>query len=484
MPQFSSPFAQRREGFIACENRGSRSRETSGDGTSSTEFSRIRLPEPFTTLPFTTLPFAVHRWLICVALFVFAWLVPWTAGGRAAEGDVDSLVTLLEFVIEVDQETAAQCLGTLRAAVQSGELDRERLARVRKQLDEKFSAIVAAGPENPLYLDVALVAGSWGDAAAIAALGKLVAAPDRNAADRLSALDALAATRQAGLLELAPGLLTETDASPVFVSRVLTALARYDAPGVADVVLTAYPRLAADVQPRAVELLTQRPAWSKRLVEAIGRGELPTTVLNANQVARLQASRDAELVELVRTRWGTVRAERNPQRARVIQEMRELVTTTRGDAARGQLVFNKVCGQCHKIHGQGQDVGPDITRNGRASFDQLLSNVFDPSLVIGAAYQARTVITTEGRVLTGLVAEDNAQRVVLKIQGGKQEVIPRDQVDEMVVSKLSLMPEDLEKQLKPRELVDLFQFLTLDGPPGDPASALIPGAPGATGAPR
>ena len=276
---------------------------------------------------------------------------------------------------------------------------------------------------------------------------------------------------------MAPDLLVEPNASSTFVSRVLTSLGRYDAPSVADIVLKSYPRLAANVQPRAIELLTQRPSWSKRLVESIGKESLPTSVLSANQVARLQASRDAELVELVRTRWGTVRTERNPQRTQVIGDIRELLTSTIGDPLRGQLVFNKVCGQCHKIYGQGQEVGPDITRNGRASFDQLLSNVFDPSLVIGAAYQARTVITTEGRVLTGLVAEDNEQRLVLKIQGGKQEVVPRDKVDEVVVSKLSLMPEDLEKQLKPQELVDLFQFLTLDHAPQDPQAALIPGAP-------
>ena len=87
----------------------------------------------------------------------------------------------------------------------------------------------------------------------------------------------------------------------------------------------------------------------------------------------------------------------------------------------GQEVFKRVCGQCHKLHGEGQEVGPDITLNGRNSFEQLLSNVFDPSLVIGAAYQARTVVTADGRVLTGLVAEDSPQRVVLKMQGGKLE---------------------------------------------------------------
>jgi len=64
---------------------------------------------------------------------------------------------------------------------------------------------------------------------------------------------------------------------------------------------------------------------------------------------------------------------------------------------------------------------------------------------------------------------------VLKVQGGKLEVVPRDQIDEMKTSELSLMPNDLEKTAKPQEIADLFAFLTLDRPPGDPAARLLPG---------
>ena len=137
-------------------------------------------------------------------------------------------------------------------------------------------------------------------------------------------------------------------------------------------------------------------------------------------------------------------------------------------------MFNRVCGQCHKIYGQGQEVGPDITANGRASIEQLLSNVFDPSLVIGAVYQARTVQSADGRIVTGLVVEDSQQRVVLKVQGGKQETIAREDVEAMKVSELSLMPEGLEKQLKPQEIADLFAFISLDKHPDDPAAKPIP----------
>ncbi len=52
-------------------------------------------------------------------------------------------------------------------------------------------------------------------------------------------------------------------------------------------------------------------------------------------------------------------------------------------------------------------------------------------------------------MLTGLLAEDGKERVVLKIQGGKLETIPRGQIDEMKTSPLSLMPEEIEKQFTP-----------------------------------
>jgi putative heme-binding domain-containing protein len=294
---------------------------------------------------------------------------------------------------------------------------------------------------------------------------------------RLQALAALIAAADGELLPDVARILSDPQSHPMeFRSAVLAALGRSEDVKVADVVLAGYAQLEPQLQPKAIELLTQRVAWSKALLEAIGRNDVPAAALNANQVRKLLATRDEELTRLVVARWGSVRTERNPQREEVIARVRSLLRATPGDPHKGHAVFHKVCGQCHKIYGEGQDVGPDITANGRASFEQLLSNVLDPSLVIGAAYQARTVVTTDGRVLTGLVVEDSDQRVVLKVQGGKLEPIARDDVDEMAVSQLSLMPEGLESQLAPAELADLFAFLSLDKPPQDASARFIPGA--------
>jgi putative heme-binding domain-containing protein len=264
--------------------------------------------------------------------------------------------------------------------------------------------------------------------------------------------------------------------SAEFRGKVLEALGELDDPAVGTIVLKAFPRLPASLQAGAVELLTERPAWTKALLAAVAEKRIPASVLNVTQLRKLQQSRDLEVVGRVRAIWGTIRDRRNPQRERIVDQIRRSIRRTPGDPVAGQSVFGKLCAQCHKIYGSGEEVGPDLTSNGRNDFDQLVSNVFDPNLVIGPGYQATTIATADGRVLTGLLAEDGKDRVVLKIQGGKLETIPRDQVDQVKTAEVSLMPEEVEKQLSPQEIADLFAFLSLDRPPTDPTAKPLPGA--------
>jgi putative heme-binding domain-containing protein len=271
--------------------------------------------------------------------------------------------------------------------------------------------------------------------------------------------------------------LLQSDAFPLAVRQAfLQELGKASQPIVGKRITEEFVRLNPTWHPVAIDILTQRESWSRELVAAVEHKQIPASAVNVNQLRKLASVKDPQFTARVKANWGAVRTERNPAREQIVADMSNTLAmaSVKGNPNTGQQVFNRVCGQCHKIYGQGQDVGPDITVNGRGSFEQLLSNVFDPSLVIGAAYQAQTVQTADGRVLTGLVVEDSPQRVVLKVQGGKLETIARADVEVMETSKLSLMPEGLEKQLQPQELLDLFAFLRLDKPPSDPSAKPIP----------
>ncbi len=415
--------------------------------------------------------------LAIIAVAVCATLL--SAGDEHPEAapDVDAVAALLEFVIDADERSARDCLAILTRSVQSGELGDSRVASLREQLGERLAGIVS-DPEHALHLDAVLLAAAWGDGDAATVATKLFRSHDAAPEKRVAALQSLIATEHESVLADAAGVLADAShGSADFRGQVLSALGALETADVAATVLDQYARLEPELQPRAVELLSQRPIWAGPLLNAIVEQRLPKDALNLNQLRRITRFDDEALQEQFQSVYGTLREGRDPQREQYVQKMRKLLEETPGDPHNGVLVFKKLCAQCHKIHGEGAEVGPDITRNGRNNWDQLLSNVFDPSLVIGPGYQARQLVTFDGRVLTGLPVEESDQRVVLKMQGDKTETIPRDEIDIYETSDVSLMPEELEKQLSPQEIADLMSFLALDRPPSDPAAKRLSGAP-------
>jgi putative membrane-bound dehydrogenase-like protein len=396
----------------------------------------------------------------------------------AARFDPRSVAAVLDATTTRAPGRAAACVAAIAGRLDSlgapkaelGEHLRPALERMSR--DERL----AAARFGAQLLAARLGVGGL-DAAAVRRLLLDRSQPDPT---RLQALDALVALRDPALLETLPPLLASSPAP--FTARMLPALGRLEDPKLADVVLAQYPSLPAETRPLAVDLIMQREPWARKLLDAVLAGKLPRSVLDANQLRRILESNDREAVWAVEKAFGRVREERDPAREKVVKEMTEFLKQSGGDPHAGRVVFRNFCAQCHTLYGEGGNVGPDLTGNGRGSFDQLVSSVFDPSLVIGPQYQVTTVVTKDGRNLTGLIAEDSAERVVVRMPGEGQEPVPRNNVKYTRVSRLSMMPEGIENLLSRKDLADLFSFLSLDKPPIDPEAKRIPGAPPVTAA--
>lgn len=392
------------------------------------------------------------------------------------EFESKSIARLLDLLVDWKPETAAEGLGRIAAKVQNREVSPAQLTALKQATEARLNAIFAGPVDSVVFLPAAFLATSWNDKRGINAVRTVFATESNSVDQRLAALNALIAAKAEGLLQLTAAACDARSATPSLQSQILSSLSKLDDQSVAGFVLERYSKLSAELQPRAIELLTQRSAWAKPLLRRIGEKKIEPSVINLNQARRLKELKDDELTALLSANWGQVRDGRDPNREKYIAEMRQLIRKTPADPFAGEKAFKKVCAQCHKIYGEGAEVGPDITLNGRNSFNQLLSNVFDPSLVIGAGYRSYTVVTNGGRVLNGLLVEDSPQRIVLKVQGGKQEVVARSDVDEFKVNEISLMPEQLEKQLTSQEIVDLFAYLSLDKPPSDKSARKLAGS--------
>ena len=385
-----------------------------------------------------------------------------------------------------DAGAARQVLRAVFARIVSGGLPKKPRFELLKRFNERLEGARKAA-SHPLHRDAILLATLSLNNDAHRSTETLLKDVDAAGEDRLAAAEALIAAESIAAEGLPPAhpasalitrLVGDSASGPVeFRGGLLAVLGRSGSSDVARMLLKSFDSLQPQLRSRAIELLTQRPTWSEQLVAAIEAETISKDVLNVNQIRRLVGSSDKELAKRATNIWGTLREGRSPEREQIIADVRKLLETTPGDPVAGEKVFVKSCAVCHKIYGEGEEVGPDITRNGRNDFSQLLSNVLDPNLVIGAGYQARTVVTNDGRVLSGLVVEDTPQRIVLKLQGGKTEAIPRSDVEVDAVSPVSLMPEGLENQLTQQELADLFAYLVLDRPPTDLEARRLPGAP-------
>lgn len=238
------------------------------------------------------------------------------------------------------------------------------------------------------------------------------------------------------------------------------------------------PKLKTNFQASIAERLCQKNETALPILEQMANGTFRKELLSPNRVRLLASSNQTSVKELVTKIWGNVNVDSSKEREDVIQQVtKSLRGDARGDAVRGWLVYDRICGQCHVMHGRGYEVGPNITSNGRGSYEQLLVSVFNPSLVIGESYQSITIRTKDDQIVTGLLVDRNDKRTVLKIQGGKEQTILADDIDEFKRDKKSLMPEGIEKQMTPQELADLFALLTLEQSPSEKNNSIIAGTP-------
>src|SRR5262249_57899024 len=104
--------------------------------------------------------------------------------------------------------------------------------------------------------------------------------------------------------------------------------------------------------------------------------------------------------------------------------------------------FKQHCAICHTLFGEGNKVGPDLTSADRKSRELLMLNIVDPSAVIRPEFGAYTLLTTDGRLLTGLVIETTEQAVTLRGAKHENTTVPRDRIDELKPSPVSLMSRE------------------------------------------
>jgi putative heme-binding domain-containing protein len=159
--------------------------------------------------------------------------------------------------------------------------------------------------------------------------------------------------------------------------------------------------------------------------------------------------------------WGNVRPS-PAEKTKLIAAYRKRLTSEslgHADLTAGRVLFQKNCANCHKLFGEGGEIGPDITGAQRANMDYLLENLVDPSASVAKDYQMELIATTSGRTVTGLVIEQSPTALTIQTVNEKL-VVPLDEIEERATSEVSMMPDGILEKLEPEEVRDLIGYVS------------------------
>jgi putative heme-binding domain-containing protein len=197
--------------------------------------------------------------------------------------------------------------------------------------------------------------------------------------------------------------------------------------------------------------------------------------IKRDTLARMSASEKSELEPLMAPKPAATSTEPVVSRPFVknwtLEELVPLVDQgMRGgrDYDRGRGLFAATrCFSCHRFANEGGGLGPDLSGvAGRFSVRDLLESIVTPSKVISDQYEAVTIVTEDGRAITGRIVNLSDDNLILNsdmLDPNKMVNVKRKDIEEMKRSPVSMMPEGLLNTLKADEVQDLMAYLLSRG---------------------
>lgn len=322
--------------------------------------------------------------------------------------------------------------------------------------DELVAAMGAAGKLS-LVLRV-----RQGAKDAIVEASKVVADPKASRSKRLRLIVTFGEMAQDATQPVLLGI-AEKEKDAELRRAALGALQGFSSPGIARGILEIYPSLAGKERTTAEALLASREGWSSAWLTAMDAGGVSAEGVAPEAIATLRLHQDEKLAKLVQKHFGESTTPAKPVVEQVAR-IREIVEGAPGSPYRGRPLFKQRCASCHVLFHEGGKIGPDLTSYQRDDLETMLTSVVDPNAEIREGYEGFLVKTRDGRLLSGFVADQGAQKLVLRGFDGSDASLPRDRVAEMTPLGRSLMPEGLLDDLSDQELRDLFAYLRSSQP--------------------
>src|SRR5690606_20817167 len=210
-----------------------------------------------------------------------------------------------------------------------------------------------------------------------------------------------------------------------------------------------------------LKTLSSRSRYGGMLSNAIKEGRIPKKDIPPNIARQLLRVVGSGFIEV----WGPI--ELVPHDTAAYVRYRKILTDSSlqvADVKKGKVLFQNTCGTCHKMYGEGNVMGPDLTGSNRTDKEYILMNVLEPSAEIQDDYKMVVITTRDGRIYSGNVISESQRQLTLRVVGQDPVIINKSTIQSREVTPVSMMPTGLFENLSSDEIVDLVAYLGINKP--------------------
>ena len=136
----------------------------------------------------------------------------------------------------------------------------------------------------------------------------------------------------------------------------------------------------------------------------------------------------------------------------------------KGSPVKGGILFQQagrtLCVNCHRVQGEGKNIGPDLSQIGaRLNREQLLESLLAPSATIPDGFTLYTLEMKSGEAHSGFLLERGKDTTRFRLITGEEKTLPTQGVKRFTEVPTSIMPAGLLQNLTPQEAADLIAYL-------------------------
>ncbi|MBC7774478.1 MAG: PmoA family protein [Phycisphaerae bacterium] len=269
---------------------------------------------------------------------------------------------------------------------------------------------------------------------------------------RRKALQALTAQQNKDLVKGLPELLHDADLR----IDAIRSMAAFDDDALGKLLLKKYDSFSPAEKQEAILTLSSRPHYGWLLTQSLKNNTVPKRDVQANVARQLRRVVGSGFVEV----WGPI--DEVPHDAKAYAKYKTMLSDqvmSKVSVKEGKVLFQRSCGACHKLFGQGGNLGPDLTGSNRSNIDYLLLNILEPSAEIQDDYRLVVLTTRDGRTYSGNIIAENQRQITLRVVGQDAIVINKSTIQSREVTPTSMMPPGLLEPLTDAEVVNLVAYL-------------------------